>query len=157
MTPNEKSYEAMTIAKWFVAWAQSNDAEVSNLKLQKLLYYAQGHHLRIHGVPLFSDPIQAWSHGPVVVSVYHAFKSFGSNDVKLAEDDDFDWPLVDPDVTQLLIDIWQQYGGLAAWRLRDMTHDELPWKQHFAPNVRDTVIPLEALEKHFRRPAQMAS
>lgn len=33
---------AMVIAKWFVAWASADQADISNLKLQKLLYYAQG-------------------------------------------------------------------------------------------------------------------
>ncbi len=35
-------YPALTIAKWFIAWAEAEDEELSNLKLQKLLYYAQG-------------------------------------------------------------------------------------------------------------------
>ena len=43
-------YLALTIAKWFVAWAEANEAELSNLKLQKLLYYAQGYHLALRNV-----------------------------------------------------------------------------------------------------------
>ncbi len=68
------TFRARDIARWFIAWAENVDAEVSNLKLQKLLYYAQGHRLGATGEPLFSDPIQAWAHGPVVAEVYHAYK-----------------------------------------------------------------------------------
>jgi len=35
-------YPAKTVAKWFIAWAEAEGEELSNLKLQKLLYYAQG-------------------------------------------------------------------------------------------------------------------
>ena len=78
-------YSAELIARWFAAWAEAEDAEVSNLKLQKLLYYAQGHQLAERGTPLFDDEIQAWSHGPVVKDVYHRFKGFGSGNVVLPE------------------------------------------------------------------------
>ncbi len=42
-------YDALTIAKWFVAFAEANEADCSNLKLQKLLYFAQGHYLAASG------------------------------------------------------------------------------------------------------------
>ena len=56
-------YPAQTVAKWFIAWAEAEGEELSNLKLQKLLYYAQGHFLAERQGLLFSDQIQAWSHG----------------------------------------------------------------------------------------------
>ena len=59
-------FRAREIAEWFLAWAEDIEADISNLKLQKLLYYAQGHYLARTGVPLFDDVIQAWAHGPVV-------------------------------------------------------------------------------------------
>lgn len=143
-------YPALLVARWFVAWATANEAELSNLKLQKLLYYAQGYHLARFGAPLFREAIQAWSHGPVVVSAYHAFKRFGSSDLALEKSDDFDWPQVDPATTQFLIQIWDQLGSLAAWRLRDMTHSEAPWKEHFEDGVRHVEIPHSALMKFFK-------
>jgi uncharacterized phage-associated protein len=80
----------MTIAKWFIAWTgQVEEARLSNLKLQKLLYYAQGHYLATAGQPLFDDRIQAWSHGPVVPTVYHEYKKFGRDNIVLDDADDF--------------------------------------------------------------------
>lgn len=142
-------YEALTIAKWFVSWARSNDADLSNLKLQKLLYYAQGYHLAIARRALFGDAIQAWSHGPVVKDVYHQFKRFGSGDVELEPGDAFDWDHVDPETTQFLMDIWDKFGGIAAWRLRNMTHAEAPWREHFEEGSKNVEIPLDTLERHF--------
>jgi len=51
---------------------------MSNLKLQKLVYYAQGFHLAMENSPLFNEPIEAWEHGPVCVPLYHKYKSCGS-------------------------------------------------------------------------------
>lgn len=92
---HQPPYPALTIAKWFVAWAGVNDADLSNLKLQKLLYYAQGYHLARLCQPLFLESLQAWAHGPVVESVYHRFKVFGSSDLSLAGEDNFEWGNVD--------------------------------------------------------------
>ena len=65
------NHTARQITEWFLAWGEHNDAPLSNLKLQKLLYYAQGHYLGDHAKPLFEDEIEAWVHGPVVRSIYH--------------------------------------------------------------------------------------
>lgn len=144
------TYTAMTIAKWFIAWAEdAEDTGLSNLKLQKLLYYAQGHHLASRGEPLFRDQLQAWSHGPVVPTVYHAFKDAGSGPITLADDDDFEWTDVDMETAQFLGKVWNTYGGIAAWRLRNMTHDEAPWREHFVDGERGLVIPEESLRMHF--------
>jgi len=142
-------YNAMTIAKWFVAWAEAEDADISNLKLQKLLYYAQGHHLAEKGRPLFRDALQAWSHGPVVEQVYHEFKGFGSGDITLRDDDPFDWKDVDEDTTQFLMAVWDKYGGIAAWRLRNMTHQEPPWKRHFQELEHGITIPTDEIASYF--------
>lgn len=143
------TYSATTIAKWFVDWANAEDADLSNLKLQKLLYYAQGHHLAVFGQPLFNDKIQAWSHGPVVPDVYHQFKGFKSGSILLNDDDPFDWDDVDPDTTQFLIKVWNTYGGIAAWKLRNMTHAESPWKDHFTQGEYYTVIPEDEIRAFF--------
>ena len=66
---------AVDVARYFLAQSDDDAGDIiSNLKLQKLLYYAQGVTLALTGKPLFSDPIEAWQHGPVVPSVYRLYK-----------------------------------------------------------------------------------
>lgn len=142
-------YDALTIAKWFVAWAEADEADVSNLKVQKLLYYAQGHHLAMFGSPLFRDKIQAWSHGPVVENVYHELKQFGRTGVVLPDDDPFVFDEVDEETTRYLMQVWNTYGAIAAWRLRDMTHETGPWQRHFVPDQRYIAIPQDEIQKYF--------
>jgi uncharacterized phage-associated protein len=142
-------YSAMTISKWFAAWATADEADLSNLKLQKILYFAQGHHLGRFGSELFTDDLQAWAHGPVVPAVYRKFKIFKSGDIELPEDDTFDWADVDSTTTQFLIEMWNVYGQFGAWRLRNMTHEEGPWSVHFRADEDHIVIPKSELQLHF--------
>ena len=143
-------YPAMTIAKWFIAWAEAEEEELSNMKLQKLLYYAQGHHLARYGKPLFAEPMQAWSHGPVVPHVYRAFMAFGPNPIQLPDSDPFTWAEVDPATTEFLGEVWNTYGGYSAGRLRTMTHNEAPWRVSWREgDDRGAVIPDDELRHYF--------
>jgi uncharacterized phage-associated protein len=142
-------YAAGTIAKWFIAWAEAEGEEISNLKLQKLLYYAQGHHFGQQHKPLFPDPIQAWSHGPVVPDVYHAYKGAGSASIILPDEDPFTWDDIDPETSEFLSTVWNTYGGYSAGRLRNMTHEEPPWRNHFRDDARHIIIPQSEIEQYF--------
>jgi uncharacterized phage-associated protein len=144
-------YPALAIAKWFIAWAEAEREELSNLKLQKLLYYAQGHYLGERRQPLFPDEIQAWSHGPVVPPVYHAYKSFGSATIELPPDDPFTWDDIDRETSDFLGRVWNTYGRFSAGHLREMTHEESPWRAHFRPDERSIVIPQREIERFFAR------
>jgi uncharacterized phage-associated protein len=144
-------YKAITIAKWFIAWAEAEDEELSNMKLQKLLYYAQGHHLAEGRGPLFTDEIQAWSHGPVIPAVYRTFKAFASETILLKDSDPFTWQEVDPATAEFLGKVWNTYGGYSAGRLRAMTHEEPPWQGSFRDGDRGTLIPSADMEHYFSR------
>jgi uncharacterized phage-associated protein len=142
-------YPAQTVAKWFIAWAEAEGEELSNLKLQKLLYYAQGHFSAERQRLLFSDQIQAWSHGPVVPDVYHEYKGCGSSTIELSQDDPFTWDEVDRETAELLSKVWNTYGGFSAGRLRNMTHAEPPWRAHFRPGEHGIGIPQEEIRDYF--------
>ena len=143
-------HTARQIADWFLAWGERNDATMSNLKLQKLLYYAQGHYLGAHGSPLFTDDIEAWAHGPVVRSVYHDLKNFGNGDVDVdqALGDGFDWDNF-RDVEADLMRVWNTYGKYEAWALRNRTHREAPWKSTFERGTKYLVIPQDVMREFF--------
>ena len=60
------------VAQYFLAQMDEDAGDlISNLKLQKLVYYAQGFALALHGRPLFRERVEAWTHGaPVVPELY---------------------------------------------------------------------------------------
>ena len=134
------------VAKWFLL---QDDDGVSNLKLQKLLYYAQGAFLAVYDKPLFNEEIQAWMHGPVVPEVYQKYKTFGKNPI---EDDDFSNSVersLAKNEIDLLKEVHEVYGSLSAWKLRDMTHEDDCWKKHYSMDKGSDVIPLDDIKSTF--------
>ena len=118
------------VAKYFLA-QNSEDAGdlISNLKLQKLAYYAQGFALAILGRPLFGEHMEAWMHGPVIPELYHAYKHHGSGHIPHPED--FDLSVFSKEERELLDEVYQVYGQYSAWRLRQLTHEESPWRDNY--------------------------
>lgn len=74
-------YTAMDVANyiiWYVNAGHEKLCTLSNLKLQKILYYVQASFLaKTDGVPIFLNDIEKWQYGPVVRDVYYEFKDFG--------------------------------------------------------------------------------
>ncbi|WP_306583041.1 Panacea domain-containing protein [Corynebacterium cystitidis] len=129
----------------------TNDADITQLKLQKLLYYAKGAVMRAtDGVPLFADRMEAWAHGPVVVDVYHATKAYKNGPIDPDEfvAEDFNWDDY-RDVEQELIEVWNEYGPYSAWALRNKTHRESPWLKIFREDERSIEISDADLKKYF--------
>jgi uncharacterized phage-associated protein len=142
-----KTYAANDIARYFLACSEP-DAEdfISNLKLQKLCYYAQGFSLALHKRPFFDERIEAWTHGPVVPELYHRYKDAGSNAIGPVTNLDFD--LYDKKDRKLLDQVYDYYGQFSAWRLRNMTHEEKPWRDAF--NRMDKTIYPDEMRKYFK-------
>lgn len=110
------------VADYFIHLANETGSFVSNLKLQKLVYYAQAWHLAFFEEPLFTEDFEAWVHGPVVPDLYHHYKEFGWQPI--IEDVD---PELPPDAYEFLGDVADEYFGCDAYELERMTHVEDPW------------------------------
>lgn len=140
---------AMQVAAYFLSKVDDELGEgITNLKMQKLVYYAQAYHLAIFGIPLFGEEIQAWQHGPVVPDLYHKFKSFDSGPID-ANDylSDINQTLPE-EVKEFLDEVYEQFAQFSAWRLADMTHAEDPWKE--AISNRDHVISHESMRNFYK-------
>ena len=141
------------VADYFLVLAAAEDDDgqpgerLTHLKLQKLLYYAQGFHLAIFGRRLFPEIIQAWTHGPVVPTAFDIFSKHGGSPIPPPEID------VTTNLTEeqceLLNEVWNTYGQFSAWKLRNMTHEEPPWKDAYQPGL-NAQITVEAMTRYFR-------
>lgn len=121
-------YNALDIAKYLITLASPEEEDlITNLKLQKLLYYAQGFHLALFGKPVFSEQIKAWQYGPVVPEVYHTYKQYKTN--YLPQPDDFNVDEYDRETQDLLDEVYEVYGQYTAPILMRFTHQEPPWKE----------------------------
>lgn len=118
------------VAKYFLSLTDTEAGDLlSNLKLQKLCYYAQGFSLALNDRPLFGDSVHAWTHGPVIPSLYREYKVHGAGAIPAPED--FDSNVLDDQTRELLNEVFEVYGQYSAWKLRNMTHDEAPWVEAF--------------------------
>jgi uncharacterized phage-associated protein len=140
------TYSVDQIASYFRTRTNAEDNDVSNLKLQKLCYYAQGLLTAMrNGEPLFHEEIEAWDHGPVVPVLYHKYKEYGSQPIPPLND--FESEKIDPKDREALDDIYEYYAQYSPWRLRNMTHEEKPWNDAYKG---DRKISVESLLEYFR-------
>ncbi|MGA4989846.1 Panacea domain-containing protein [Nonomuraea bangladeshensis] len=92
------------------------------MKLHKLLYFAQGHHLATFGRPLFNDTIAAWDMGPVVPSLWKEEK----------DGDPWAGEAVPPPLGEAELNtvgyVLSRYGNLSGKDLEDLSHSQTPWR-----------------------------
>ncbi len=140
------TYPVEQVAEWFLRYAEIvNCDDLSNLKLQKLLYYAQSAHLaEFDGEPLFDEPILAWAHGPVVESIWRKYTQYANQPIPADKDIDLS-NIFTPEDTRELEEVFEFFGQYSPWSLRNRTHTETPWKN----TKRNQVIDLELMRDYF--------
>jgi uncharacterized phage-associated protein len=116
--------ELNAVADYILAVASDSGEPVSNLKLQKLVYYAQAWSLALRSEPMFPEKVKAWVHGPVVPQLYHRFTEYGH--LPIPEDPERPTSLTDEE-RDLLDDVLEVYLGFSSWDLERLTHSEEPW------------------------------
>lgn len=146
-------YSAEQIAEFFIKTANQQIIDedgategITNLKLQKILYFAQAAYLAVHEKPLFKEEIEAWKFGPVVPSVYRKYKRYTNTAIPSPE------TIVEFDVNLInfLNSIWEIYGKYSATELVEITHNHKPWKQAFFEGKKNTIIEKSLMMSHYK-------
>lgn len=142
------AYKALDIAKKLICLAQNDEPNggelLTNLKLQKLLYYQQGFHLAFFGTPLFEESVESWMYGPVVPSVYDEYSKYGSASIPVTTEA---ITLTD-DEERLFTEVFDAYREFSAIGLMNKTHSERPWIEA-VPHDRGTVISQDSMKAYF--------
>jgi uncharacterized phage-associated protein len=129
-------YDPRTIANLILDEGQRSGRPVTNLALQKLLYFAHALFLVERKRPLVSGFFEAWQYGPVHPTVYQCFKAAGDQPVTFrAESVDVMTgertallPPFETDVVQHVVRVMAFYGRLTPGRLVDISHAKgAPW------------------------------
>ena len=141
-------YDVKDIANWFLIYNLFMETDqgadgISNLKLQKLLYYAQSAFLALKNELLFSNEIVAWQHGPVIEEIYHKYKDFGSGDIEVNIENG---PQIDKETEKILMNVYDTFGEYSAWGIRNLTHSEKPWLE----TPLNKVISTETMKESFK-------
>ena len=114
-------YTARDVANYIVKECSDHDISITNLQLQKILYYIQVHFLQKENRALFSDDIEAWQLGPVVRDVYDQYSTFGSMDLYEIEKPEVEFT---EDERKVITDITKRKLKLRTWQLTEETHKE---------------------------------
>lgn len=142
------AYKALDIANKLIKLADNDRANggdgLTNLKLQKLLYYEQGYHLAAFGTPLFDDEVEAWMYGPVVPSVYDHYSKNGSSPLPQEGDP----VILSEDEELLFFQVYDAYRDYSAIGLMNLTHKETPWLST-TPHDRGSVISRKSMQNFF--------
>lgn len=138
---------ALKVADFFVRKFIDSEGPITHLKLQKLLYYAQGIGFGRANLKLIMEPFLAWEHGPVVREVYVHYKPYGNAPLPKNESLDLSAVYENEVVIALLEETVSLYGVYDAWYLREKTHNEAPW----VDTKRDEVIADESMIRFFKK------
>ncbi len=141
-------YRVLDVCRYVINYSNRQDYGVSNLKLQKLLYFIQAYFLMNskNNEPCFIEKIEAWDFGPVVPVAYHEYKQYGSTDIP-SIDSYIDFDADDPwsvsmteydencisDEDKKMIDaVATKLADFSATDLVNITHNQAPWKDVYA-------------------------
>ncbi len=71
-------YKALDVADYVIEKCVVDGHPISNLQLQKIMYFIQKKYLQLHDRVLFQERIEAWQFGPVVPDVYYDYCGYGA-------------------------------------------------------------------------------
>lgn len=117
--------EALDVAKYVVTKCVNDKYPISNLQLQKILYYLQYEFLKKSDVPLFEDEFEAWKFGPVVPIVYYEYSYLGAFKI-YRKYDNFQKTLsgLEKNMRDLINYVIKNKREVDAWKLVDQTHNQ---------------------------------
>lgn len=156
------TYKVMDIARFVINYCNNKGYEISNLKLQKLLYFIQAEYLANYSrTPCFEEDIQAWNFGPVIPEVYHEFKMYGSGNIPRVDSysicdfenfefgrKEFDENIIcedDRKRIELALDGLSEYSAAT---LVNVTHNQKPWNDAYN-GEHNQIISKESIRDYF--------
>lgn len=122
------TYDALDIAKYIINKCIKLGRPISNLQLQKILYYVQGEYMKQkNGKLLFNNSIKAWQYGPVVPEVYYKYNIYSASEIT----DYQKGGNLDSSTIEIIDSTIENNSKLSAWTLVEKTHSEAPWINSF--------------------------
>lgn len=141
-------YGALTVAKYIIYHCNRESLLISNLRLQKVLYFVQADYLVNTDNPCFPDEIEAWDFGPVVPIVYHTYKIFGGNSIVQIDKHIKEFILADDQIRiNATVSACAKY---TVSQLVFITHHQTPWLQAYSQNG-ENIITKKSIEEFFKQ------
>lgn len=137
-------YQVLDVCKYIIKYIDNKEYCISNLKLQKLLYFIQAYFLVDKGCPCFIENIEAWGFGPVVPEAYYKYKRHGANAIY----NEMSYDFIASDDKKRINEIVDQCEDWSSADLTDITQNQTPWKQAYVHGMR-RIISNESVRNFF--------
>ena len=148
--------DPIEVAKYIVSRdAARPEPDVTQLKLQKILYLVQANYLAATGRRLVASQVEAFKHGPVVDPVRVAFKKY-SRTVIAPDLQDWTPAKVPADARAFIDSVWDRYKDFSPSKLWRLTHAQAPWDDNYVEGQMHTEIPDDEMSDYFRKHVPLA-
>lgn len=119
-------YNVFDVVATMISCAWDEGKTITNLQIQKYLYYIQGAYIKEQGQLLFSEPFSAWPYGPVIHEVWSEYSDNSRFPIEHIETGEV---IKDIKIKEFICKNMQELLKTNIWELVDKTHEELPWKR----------------------------
>lgn len=158
-------YDVRDITNLILDTADERQLPITNLSLQKLLYFIHGWFFAIFEEPLIKSKFEAWQYGPVQRVIYNQFKVCKDQPIRGIRatyidpetgENVYRPPAVKLDHLQIILQVLEKYEKFSAGQLVEQSHiEDGPWEYVWQqaeevvyPGMR---IPDAMILDHFRR------
>lgn len=134
----DHSIDGRLVANFVLAYCEERGWPITNMALQKIVYFCHVWTLVDRDVPLIRHDFEAWEHGPVLPYLYNEFKVFRDKtiSIKASKLDPktgervFAGTIEDKELREFLRGIVDFYAPIGALELRNISHVENgPWER----------------------------
>ncbi|CEN81423.1 phage-associated protein [[Clostridium] sordellii] len=162
------AYNVIEVSQHIINHSIENGNPVTNLKLQKILYYVQAAFLTEFKEECFDDDFEHWRHGPVIPKVYSEYKKYMDREIT-DKQTEYSELYLDKDVKfsmkniiyseehfceedlRLIDEVVDSYSKMEPWDMVDKTHEEEPWINTNSNEIISKESIKHFFEKHYDR------
>lgn len=125
------SCSVRNLAHYVIDMCTRENHPVSNLQLQKMLYFLQTVYCRATGGSLlFEEKFEAWPYGPVIEAVYREYSEYGGSVIERCYPDDLIYLGISDEWIDFVNDGIRELREKYPWDLVKMSHaPNSPWAQ----------------------------
>lgn len=160
---DDSMYDVLDVCRYVINYSNDKEYGVSNLKLQKLLYFIQAYFLISKpNSKCFGEKIEAWDFGPVIPCAYHEYKQYGSRNIPYistyykfdktniwnTERVLFDSSIIAQKDKELINEVVDTFSSYSATDLITLTHNQSPWIDAYEPGMNNEIT-TDAIKEYF--------
>ena len=151
-------YSVDTVSSYIIKYSDEHFGGVSNLRLQKLLYFVQVEFIKTFNEAAFKEEIVAWSFGPVVPEIYRKYKVFGRENILINRDSDARLPFwvdtldsqIGEDDAKVIDKVLNEASDISTAELVRISHVQDPWRNaYYRSENKDKLITKKAIYNYF--------